>query len=153
MGAESWARLPQVVAPPNRKEMQGHLLAPPREVICWGKKTKKTQKTHKNQNRRKMSLFIGLIRDNIQFRVVGHNVGALGYPAISPTSGSDVQEEKRCSTSRHDLGITGLDPTLFWCRQHRHTTSTLIPRDTMAAKQVIPLNQLVKEGCSAKSQA
>lgn len=36
-GAESWAQLPQVVAPPIRKEMQGHLFAPPREVICWGK--------------------------------------------------------------------------------------------------------------------
>lgn len=40
VGAESWARLPQVVAPPIHKEMQGHLLAPPREVICWEKHRK-----------------------------------------------------------------------------------------------------------------
>ena len=65
--------------------------------------------------------------------------------------GSTLQEEEPHSTSRHGLGLTGLDPAAFWC--HRHSTSTLVPGDAMAAERAIPLNQLAEEGCSAKSQA
>lgn len=78
--------------------------------------------------------FIVRIRASIQFGVVGCNVGTLGYPAASPTFGSNLQEEKRCSTSRHDFGLTGLDLTVFWCHRNRHPTSTLIPRDATGSK-------------------
>lgn len=66
VGTTNWGWLPQVVTLPIHKEMQGHLLAPPREVICWGKKKKNTGKT---------VLLVAQIRANFKFGVVGIKVG------------------------------------------------------------------------------
>lgn len=70
---------------------------------------------------------------------------------VSPTFESNLQEEKQYSISRYDFGLTSLDPTAFRCHQHQHPTSTLISRDASAAKQVIPLKHLAREG-SLRSQ-
>lgn len=128
--AESWACLPQVPTPLIHKEMPGYLLAPPRKVICWEKNTENP------------SVFIVQVTFNL-----GRwgTMWGIGIPCCKPDFGSNLQDRKWRSTSRHEFGITTMNPTTFWCHQYRHITRTLVPRDVMAAKGVIPLNQLAEK--------